>query len=223
MIRNLAKAGVIAGALLFASASYAGAILEESYSGMVDLQSTDWAESLLVQQFDEGNGARKLVSICIHLEGTVSGSAGLESLDASPAKIAVELSAMISLSLGDVTLAVVLPIADDTFNASAFDGTIDFGGTSGMTFEKLSASDNADNKLTAENAAFGKFLGDGSVKLDGEATGSSSGSGAGNLILQFNTQAALAYRITYKYTEVPAPGSLAILAGAGMMASRRRR
>jgi hypothetical protein len=223
LIRNLARAGVIAGGLSFASASYAGALLEESYSGMVDLQLTDWTESLSVQQFDEHNGDRKLVSICIHLEGLVSGSAALESLDNSPAKVSVQLSAMISLSLAGSDLAVIIPIADDSFNASSFDGMIDFGGTSGMTFEKLAASDSTDNKLTLEDAAFAKFLGDGMVKLDGNASGTSFGSGAGNLVLQFNTQASMEYRITYKYTEIPAPGSVAILASAGLATSRRRR
>lgn len=223
MIRNLARAGVIAGGLSFASASYAGALLEESYSGMIDLQSTDWTESLSVQQFDEQNGDRKLVSICIHLEGTVSGSAALESLDNSPAKVSVQLSAMISLSLGGSDLAVIIPIADDSFNASSYDGVLDFGGTSGMTFEKLSGSDSADNKLTFEDASFAKFLGDGMIKLEGNANGTSFGSGAGNLLLQFNTEASMSYRITYKYTEVPAPGSVVILAGAGLVTSRRRR
>jgi len=223
VIRNLVKAGVIAGALSFASASNAGVLLEESYSGMVAMQATDWEESLSVQQFDDKNGTRQLVSICIHLTGGVSGSVGLESLDNEPAKIAVELSAQISLSLGGATLGVVIPIADDTFNASAFDGDIDFGGTSGMTFEKLAASDSADNKLTAADEAFAGFLGDGKVKLDGEANGTSFGSGAGNLILQFNTQAEMAYRITYKYLEVPAPGTAVILAGIGFAGARRRR
>ncbi|MCB9839119.1 MAG: choice-of-anchor E domain-containing protein [Phycisphaeraceae bacterium] len=223
MIRTLALTGVLAGALFFAPAAFAGAVLEESYSGMVSLQSTDWEESLDVQQFDEMGGARKLVSICIHLEGAVTGSAGLESLDNSPAKVHVELSAHISLSLNGSSLGVVIPIANDSFNASAFDGIIDFGGSSGMTFSALSASDSADNKLTANDDAFASFIGDGSVKLDGAAMGTSFGSGAGNLVLQFNTQAELAYRITYKYTEVPAPGASILLAGMGLAASRRRR
>jgi hypothetical protein len=223
MIRNLALAGVIAGGMSCAPIASAGVILEESHAGMVDLQSTDWAESLSVPQFDEMNGARTLVSICIHLEGGVSGSAALESLDNAPAKITAELSAEISLSLGATSLGVVLPIADDTFNASSFDGTIDFGGTSGMTFEKLAASDTDDTKLTDADAAFAEFLGNGFVKLDGEAHGTSFGSGAGNLVLQFSTSAEMAYRITYKYVEIPAPGALAIFASASLMASRRRR
>ncbi len=223
MIRKIAMAGVLAGGLSCASIASAGVILEEAHAGLVDMQSTDWTESLSVPQFDEMNGARQLVSICIHLEGGVSGSASLESLDNGPATVTVELSAEISLSLGGALLGVVLPIADDSFEASVFDGNIDFGGTSGMTFEKLAASDSTDVKLTNADDSFASFLGDGNVKLDGDAHGTSFGSGAGNLVLQFNTDAEMSYRIVYKYTEIPAPGTLAIFAGAGLAATRRRR
>jgi len=223
MLRYLALTGACAGAMSCASASYAGVLLEESYSGMVDLQSTDWTESLSVPQFDEMGGLRELVSISIFLEGGVSGSAALESLDNAPTKVVAELSAEISISLGAELLGVVIPIADGSFNASAFDGMVDFGGTSGMTFENLAATDSTDVNLTDADAAFAAFLGNGSVKLDGEARGTSFGSGAGNLVLQFTSAAEMAYRITYNYTEIPTPGALAIFAGAGLIALRRRR
>lgn len=223
MIRYLAAAGVIAGAVSFAHSANAGILLEESHSGMVDLQSTNWSESLAVNQFDDMDGTRQLVSICIYLEGGVSGSAALESLDNAAAEVSVELSAEISLSLGDALLGVLIPIADDSFNATAFDGTIDFGGTSGMTFAKLEASDSTDIKLTDADESFASFIGDGTVKLTGDAVGTSFGAGAGNLVLQFTTQAEMAYRLTYKYTEIPTPGTAVLLAGAGLAGIRRRR
>ena len=66
-------------------------------------------------------------------------------------------------------------------------------------------------------------VGDGTVKLTGDAVGTSFGAGAGNLVLQFTTQAEMAYRITYKYTEIPTPGTAVLLAGAGLAGIRRRR
>jgi len=53
--------------------------------------------------------------------------------------------------------------------------------------------------------------------------GISSGSGAGNLILQFFTDASLSWVVEYDYNEIPAPGAVALFGLAGIGAARRRR
>lgn len=224
MLCKVAAAGAIAGVMSFASASFAGVILQESHAGVVALQSTDWVDALSVPQFDDMDGARELVSIGVFIDGSVSGSAGIESMDQAPTTIAVELSAEISLSLGDAVLGVVLPIADDSFNATGYDGSIDFGGTSGRSFAMLTASDVDDILLTAADDVFIDFLGSGDISLTGKALGTSFGSGSGNLVLEFSTQAAMAYRINYNFVEVPTPGSIAVIACcSGLLGTRRRR
>jgi len=222
--KTLALTGAFAGAIFAAPTTEAGTILEESYTGFVELQSTDWAETLEVPQFDDNGGLHELVSVCIHLEGGVTGSAALESLDNAPTTIMANLSAEISLSLNGFLLGVVIPIANDSFDATAFDGDIDFAGTSGMTFAQLQATDSDQIKLVPDDEAFASFIGNSTIPLNGEADGASSGSGAGNLILQFNTQAEMFFRITYKYRVIPAPGTAAfLLAGMGLSGVRRRR
>jgi len=53
--------------------------------------------------------------------------------------------------------------------------------------------------------------------------GMSSGSGAGNLLLLFETFASASVRVCYEYTFIPAPSAMGLLAVGGLAATRRRR
>jgi len=193
------------------------------YSGSEPTATTNWDVMIDVPQFDDMGGTRVLKSISVFLEGTVSGSAAGESLDAAPAIVDLFLQSEISLSLGGNALAVVIPVANASFNASAFDGSIDFAGTSGATFSSLNASDSVKEILSLGNDDLSPWIGGGTVTLDGAAVGQSSGSGAGNLILQFATDASLSWSVEYEYNIIPTPGAMALFGLAGVGAMRRRR
>ena len=124
--------------------------------------------------------------------------------------------------MGD-ELAVVLPVAMETFEADIFDGDLDFMGPSGMTFAGLMADDSDMSTLTSGMDDLSAWIGGGSVKLDAAAMGASSGTGAGNLFLQFETLASAKITVIYKYTVIPTPGSFALLGIAGLCATRRNR
>lgn len=191
-----------------------------TYNGAIVLTKTNWNSSITIPKFDATLGT--LTSIQFSLAGHVEGSAKFESLDAAPATVTMDLSAMLKLQRPDLsTLVVTIPVVSTLDNVTAFDGVIDFGGTSGRTYPDLSAdkTESAASSAPGDLVLFtATFLGE-NITLPVVATGASSGSGAGNLVLQFGTFASADASVTYFYDPIPEPSSLlALLAGVGGLA-----
>jgi hypothetical protein len=88
-----------------------------------------------------------------------------------------------------------LNISDSqTFNASALDTVIDFAGTSGNDFGTVVGTGSGTASLFS---GFSPYVGLGTYAVSVNATGSSSASGAGNLINQVNTQGKATLQVTY--------------------------
>ncbi len=198
-----------------------------SFSDNKALSTTNWTDALSFGKFDTSLGT--LTSIRFDLSGMVQGSGNAESLDAAASDVTLSLGALLGLTRPDgSTLVVTNPLFSQVFNFSAFDGAINFGGTSGGSTGTVSA--NGANFFISSNASdFSLFsaLGGGTINLGLNAVGNSSGTGAGNLLTQFNTAASGNVLVTYTYTpasDVPEPATLATLAaGLGLMAAVRRR
>lgn len=172
------------------------------HTGSIPLASTNWADSITIPKFDVAGCT--LDSVCVSLDGHVEGEAKFESQDASPATVTMSLQATISLQRPDSTpLVTVIPLVGTSDDVTAFDGVIDFGGTSGRTYSDLSG-DKTESGCTSDPADLALFTGTGDIVLPAEALGSSFGSGAGNLILQFTTSASVGATVTYYY-DCPSP------------------
>ncbi|HMP14645.1 MAG TPA: choice-of-anchor E domain-containing protein, partial [Saprospiraceae bacterium] len=83
-----------------------------------------------------------------------------------------------------------------TDQATIFDGTIDFGGGSGGDFPNLEGQSSC--VILVDNPAqLAGFIGGMQTCIDALAIGTSTGTGAGNLITQFNTEAGVGIEATF--------------------------
>lgn len=185
----------VAAAALAPSANAATISFSDGFGPAV----TNWSETLSLSQFDPSLGT--LTSVTFELFGTAEGVANAESLSNGPSNVTLNLGAEVEASLaGFGSLGQVIPLASQTIALSAFDGNIDFGGTSGVALDDLEADDEVSNVFVSGLAP---FIGTGNLPVIISASGNSSGSGSGNLITQFFTDAFASATITYDYDEIP--------------------
>ena len=209
MKRNRTVIAAAAGVGLIASLSAQAATV--SFNDSIPLTTTTWTDSMSVSKFNPALGT--LTGITWSFGGNVAGSAQAESRDAQPATLTLDLKATIGVQKpGGGALAQVIPTVNNTFNATAFDGLLDFGGTSGVSFTGLTGSGSDSGSIPAGDWA--DWIGIGNVTLATDAAGTSAGSGAGNLVTVFSTDAGADFSVTYAYNPavVPEPGTIAMSA-----------
>jgi len=119
----------LAFSLLVMGAAYAVPVNEVCYDASIPLTTTNWSDAIQVPKFDPALGT--LVDVEWHITGHVEGNASFESLDNEPADVFMNLQAEIQLSGPNGVLGVVIPVANTLDSVTAFDGVVDFGGTSG--------------------------------------------------------------------------------------------
>jgi hypothetical protein len=178
-------------------------------------QTTDFADRTVasIQRFDSQLGT--LNAATITLEGTVAGSVSYESLDAASSNVTLNLSAQVTLSTASLgSLVVVLPTLTEIRSVTAFDGVVDFSGTSGGAVSGLLA--NQSDSATLTGASLAGFIGAGFVDFTLDGFGLSNATGPGNLATIFQTAAGGIVTVTYDYTAlppapVPLPAALPLL------------
>ena len=203
----------------------------------VTLRPTDYATNLVFNKFDVSLGT--LTEVEFTLTGHISGSAAFENTAHAGATVNMQLRADISLARpvgSQIDLASV--VASTTDQTGAFDGTIDFAGTSGKTYSNLSA-DQTKSVTLSSNSDVSLFQGPGTISLGFSAIGQSSATGLGNLVTKFTSSASANATLIYLYTrlgnpvgqgggqgaQVPEPSSIALTAIGGLailLATRRR-
>jgi len=197
-----------------------------SYSDTAPVQLTYWSQILTLDKFDPTLG--NLLSVTWELTGHVEGATSFESRDAQPATVTTTLGAILSLYRMDSSLIVAAsPSVSTSDGVTAYDGTIDFGGGSGRAHPGLSATKVESVAFTDPPDDLSAYIGSGTFNVTATGSGNSFGSGAGNLILMFQTSGSSVAKVTYEYTPVPEPSALGALASGllslmGLVRYRRR-
>jgi hypothetical protein len=152
-------------------------------------------------KFDVPGGC--LTSVCVKLDGLVTGSVGLENYDNFPKTLTSTFTAKIELTRPDLTpLVAVQPAIFNSDPVTAFDGAVDYAGTSGLTHSDLLASV-ADSLCMTDAANLALFSGAGTISLPCTATNLSTQGGANSW--SFAIRAAASAMITYTYTDCAVP------------------
>lgn len=216
---------LLCGVALLSMAGFSSAA-SITVTAAVPLQTTNFDEVVSVAKFDDMGGDRVLNSVTFVLEGLLNGDASLESLDAEPTIIDVSLSAEITLSelVTNTTLVITVPSDTAQFAATEYDGTTDFGGSSGTQIFGLNNMQTEMETFT-DTTTLAQFTGTGeTIDLNLGAVATSFATGAGNLLTQFRTDAGGNISIIYDYMERPvnAPAHIALL-GFGLLAFARLR
>jgi len=197
MLQQLINRGALAlcGAAILAGSAIAQQTQVENDS--IALQPTNWDDFLSVPKFNVAGAT--LLSIDFELSGGAEGDAKIENLDAQAATIDTEFQATVTLQRPDLSvIAISLPVAQFQDKLDAFDGLIDFAGLSGTKHLGIMASD-VESFSTSSPADLALFTGAGSIDMPCGAVGSSTASGAGNLITQFAVSAEASVEVTYNY------------------------
>jgi hypothetical protein len=171
---------------------------EVCFTDSIPLTSTNWSDSVTIPKFDPMLG--DLQSIRFTLTGNAQGTASAESLDTSPTVVTLQFSSTLTLTRPDNSVIVIsIPLANfmDTF--TAFDGTIDFAGTSGASHTGINATQSEVVNSPPPASDLVLFTGPGTITLPVTAVGSSIATGSGNLISQFLQQAAATVEVCYTY------------------------
>lgn len=185
-----------------------------THTDSVALEATNWNYTLSVPQFDAALGT--LNSVIVTLVGYVEGSGMAENMGPGAATITLNLQADISAATAALgTIVQTLPVVSSVHAVSGHDGNLDFTGTSGVNTGLQNATQTDSETLIG--GSLSEFIGAGIVSVVMDAQGMSQGTGAGNLITSFTTEAKADLTVVYDYTAAPPPPVVPLPASAPLL------
>lgn len=146
-----------------------------------------------------------LTSVCVKLDGAITGLIAFENYQNYPVVVNAAIEAAITLRAPRslTTIVAVQPIASTTDSCPIYDNVLDYGGTSGRTYDNVGATD-ADSLCVSTNADLALFTGAGTISLPGFAADDlSAQTGASSWSLGERAYATIT--VTYNYSACPVP------------------
>ena len=177
---------------------------ELCFGASVPLQTTSYSSSVTVPKFNPALGT--LTGVRIQLASTILGDPAVENQDAQAAQTILTFCADVRVRRPDNTIvALVVPVAQFFDSLAAFDGTVDFAGTSGVTHAGATASSQTLMTLSAPGdlALFaGPLNGFATITLPVDAQNTAFAQAPAGSTIALPQQASIAVSVCYVYTPV---------------------
>ena len=160
-------------------------------------RTTGWNDSAAISQFDPALGTLQSVNITVSAD--LVGSIAAENLGSSAASVSTTDAVTLTLDLpGSTPTFAYGPSISDSMSLGAFDGSVDYAGTSGR-IDQLSVQPVSSSTTLNIAADLAPFTGQGVVVLPVSATSSATIDGPGNLAAGLLTDAGGTVSVSYTY------------------------
>ncbi len=171
---------------------------------------TGWSKTATVAQFNPALGT--LLSVDINTTDTLQSEFQFENLDALPGTVSGQINGTVTVNVPGASPLVNNLTASSSFNAGAYDGTIDFGGASGHD-SGLQAKTATGSETITDASLLQQFEGTGSLTVSAQAGATSSMSGPGNVLALHSASAGAQVQLVYHYIPSNAlkPGTYTIV------------
>jgi hypothetical protein len=144
-----------------------------------------------------------LSEVCVSIDGSIFGYVGLENYEAFPKTLTSNFTAKLTVFRPSlISLVGTQPAVATSDPVTAFDGVVDYAGTSGLTINGLYAT-SADSVCWANASDLALFSGAGSIGLPVSAFNLCTQSGANSWT--FGIQATAKVKVTYVYSDCATP------------------
>jgi hypothetical protein len=141
-----------------------------------------------------------LTEVDVVTSGSFQSTFSAENLGPSSSTITGTTTANLAINIPTGAVPVTIPSVTQTFNASAFDGALNDGGTSGKTFAPVTSSSAPQTMVLTSPADLAAFTGHFRIPLSvsGHATGSVVSSN-GDVSSAFQTDTSATITVIYHY------------------------
>jgi hypothetical protein len=141
-----------------------------------------------------------LTEVDLVTSGSYSTEFHAENLGPSNTTIEGTTGANVAIKVPSGAIPVTIPSSTESFDASPFDGALDYGGTSGKDFAPVTSNSTPLTMILTSPADLAAFTGNFRipVTVSGHATGSAS-SGNGDLSAGFKTQTSATITVIYHF------------------------
>lgn len=204
--------------LMLAGAAQAQQVV--SYFAAIPQSTTNWTKTLQLPGFDASLGT--LSQVKLSYAGEAWQSLFAENSSASGSTYNLTTTATLAVGKqGGPTLVSLAPMSfNRTGSVGAFDGNLDFAGSSGVTF-----SQHVTGNGVFFDSDLASYLTASPINFSATAAGVSTLISGGNFAKGASTSAAASLSVEYTYAAIPEPSTYAVILGTvmlGFVTIRRR-